>query len=270
MVETVKFKAEQLLFKEGDEGGGLYIIRRGRVRVFRERNNLEVSLAELGPGDVLGSMTLLTGEPRTASVRALDEVEAVIMDAASFASGLGELPKWASVVIKDLTTRVKNVNEMLVESSLRDRRLRHQMSNVFHHLGQFAHYLAFVMRNTSKVDDVLGEVTPFRDVISQAEPVLNLRYEYLVQLWNVIAATGIVREDKSWGYGLVLVNPQPRLFTALGDHAFHIARKGISASTVKPKTEDEDAARRRILFERICRALLDAEIEATAADRAYL
>lgn len=69
MAETVNFKAEQLLFKEGDEGGGLYIIRRGRVRVFRERNRLEVPLAELGQDDVLGTMTLLTGEPRTAGGR---------------------------------------------------------------------------------------------------------------------------------------------------------------------------------------------------------
>ena len=270
MAETVKFKAGSLLFKEGDEGGGLYILRRGRVRVFRERNNLEVVLAELGPGDVLGTMTLLTGEPRTASVRALEEVEAVIMDAASFASGLDDLPKWAAVVIKYLTARIKNVNEMLVESSLRDRRLRHQTSNVFHHLGQFAHYLAFVMRNTSKIDDELGEVTPFRDVIAQAEPVLNLRYEYLARLWAVIVETGIIREEKSREFGLVLRNPRSRLFEALGDHAFQIARKGMGAAGTKPKGEEPDAERRRMLFERICRTLLEAEIEATAADRAYL
>lgn len=270
MAETVKYKAEQLLFKEGDEGGGLFIIRRGRVRVFRERNALEVPLAELGPGDVLGTMTLLTGEPRTASVRALEDVEAVIMDAASFASGLGELPKWAVVVIKDLTARIKNVNEMLVESSLRDRRLRHQTSNVLHHLGQFAHYLAFVMRNTSRIDDDLGEVTPFKDVIAQAEPVLNLRYEYLAKLWAAIAETGIVREEKSREFGLVLRNPRPRLFEALGDHAFQVARKGMGSAVKKLTGEDTDTERRRMLFERICRTLLDAEIEATAADRAYL
>lgn len=270
MAETLIYKAEQLLFKEGDEGGGLYIIRRGRVRVFRERNQLEVTLAELGPGDVLGTMTLLTGEPRTASVRALEEVEAVVMDSSSFAAGLGELPKWAVVVIKDLTARVKNINEMLVEASLRDRRLRHQTSNVFHHLGQFAHYLAFVMRNTSKIDDELGEVTPFRDVIAQAEPVLNLRYEHLAKLWAAIADTGIVREERSREFGLVLRNPRPRLFEALGDFAFQVARKGIGPASVKTKGEDTDNERRRMLFERICRTLLEAEIEATAADRAYL
>ena len=61
MAATVNVKAGKLLFKEGDEGGGLYIIRRGRVQVFRERNDLEVQLAELGPGDVLGTMTSFDG-----------------------------------------------------------------------------------------------------------------------------------------------------------------------------------------------------------------
>jgi len=133
--ETVNFRAGQLLFKEGDEGGDLYVIRRGRVVVYRERNQTEIVLAEVGPGEVLGTMTLLNNEPRTASVRALEPVEAVVMNAASFASSMKDLPTWAIVVIKDLTARVKHVNEMLVQASLQDKRLRYELSNAFHHLG---------------------------------------------------------------------------------------------------------------------------------------
>lgn len=268
MAATVNVKAGKLLFKEGDEGGGLYIIRRGRVQVFRERNDLEVQLAELGPGDVLGTMTLLTGEPRTASVRALEDVEAIVMDSTAFTAGLGELPKWATVVIKDLTARLKSGNEKLVEASLRDRRLREQTSNVFHHLGQFACYLAFVIQNTSKVDSDFGEVTPIDDVIGRAEPILNLRTEYLAQIWTAIRESGMIQVDKSWQYGTVLRAPKPALFFALGEYAFQFARRELNKPTAKSKSAEVN--RQRELFERICRALLEAPVEATAADRAYL
>ena len=114
MNETVKYRLGEVLFKEGDVGGDLYVIRSGRVRVYRERNNLEVMLADVGPGEVIGTMTLLNNEPRTASVRALEPVEAVVRSASVFASNIKDLPKWAVAVLKDLTARVKNANEMLV------------------------------------------------------------------------------------------------------------------------------------------------------------
>jgi CRP-like cAMP-binding protein len=265
---TVNVKAGKFLFKEGDEGGGLYIIRRGRVQVFRERNDLEVQFAELGPGDVLGTMTLLTGEPRTASVRALEDVEAIVMDSTAFTAGLGELPKWTTVVIKDLTARLKSGNEKLVEASLRDRRLREQTSNLFHHLGQFACYLAFVIQHASKVDSDFGEVTPIDDVIARAEPILNLRTEYLAQIWTVIRESGMVSLDKSWQYGTVLRSPKPALFLALGEYAFQFARREPNKPAAKSKSAEVN--RQRELFERICRTLLETPVEATAADRAYL
>lgn len=269
MTTSVKFKAGQLLIKEGEGGGGLYIIRRGRVKVFRERANSEVVLAALGPGDVLGTMTVVTGEPRTASVRALEDGEAVIMDAAAFAEEIQQLPKWITVVIKDLTTRIKNVNEMLVDASVRDRRLRMQVSNVFHHLGRFAHFLALMIRHSRHEDDTLGPVTPLQEALVRAEPVLNLRHEYLEKLWAVIVESGLVREVNSRKFGAVMSNVQPRLLEALGDHAFLVAREGITAAEVAPLDNSSDSRGPRAIFERICRTLLEQEIEATAADRAY-
>lgn len=268
MSETVNFRAGQLLFKEGDEGGDLYVIRRGRVVVYRQRNQTEIVLAEVGPGEVLGTMTLLNNEPRTASVRALEPVEAVVMNAASFASSMKDLPKWAIAVIKDLTARVKNVNEMLVQASLQDKRLRYELSNAFHHLGQLSHLVAFVIRQSTETDDH-GEFTPFKDVIVQAEPVLNLRYEYLAQLWAVIIATGMVKEEESRKYGIILRDPKPRLFEALGDYAYQVARKGVDDAGTAEKLEDPVAERRRMLFERICCSVLEAEIKASVTHKAY-
>ncbi|MGB0099847.1 MAG: MDR family MFS transporter/patatin-like phospholipase family protein [Nocardioides sp.] len=54
------------LIREGDPPGAAYVVRRGRLEVFVG----ERLVRELGPGDVLGELALLTGEPRSAGVRA--------------------------------------------------------------------------------------------------------------------------------------------------------------------------------------------------------
>ena len=64
----------ELLFAEGDEGDHAYVITGGEVEIFKTSNRKEVLLAVRGPGNVIGEMALLDAAPRTASVRAKDDV----------------------------------------------------------------------------------------------------------------------------------------------------------------------------------------------------
>ena len=59
-----------VLFEEGEQGEFMYIIARGAVAVSRERHDTPTTLDVLGSGDILGEISLLTGEPRSATARA--------------------------------------------------------------------------------------------------------------------------------------------------------------------------------------------------------
>lgn len=63
-----------VLFREGAEGDAAYVVARGAVHVIRDIDGEEMILDVLGGGDVLGEMSLLTGEPRTATIRAATTV----------------------------------------------------------------------------------------------------------------------------------------------------------------------------------------------------
>jgi hypothetical protein len=69
LVEEVQVPAGAKLFDKGDVGDSMYIIVSGRVRI----HDGDHTLNELGPRDVLGEMTLLDREPRTASATAIDD-----------------------------------------------------------------------------------------------------------------------------------------------------------------------------------------------------
>ena len=64
------FAAGSLLVKEGDLEDTAYMLVSGRCRVFRQVNGVLTDMRHLGPGDILGELSLLLDTPRTASVEA--------------------------------------------------------------------------------------------------------------------------------------------------------------------------------------------------------
>ncbi|HET7762779.1 MAG TPA: MFS transporter [Phycicoccus sp.] len=94
----VELPAGEVLVREGDPPGSAYVVRRGRLEVLVAGQRVR----EVGPGEVLGELALLTGEPRSATVRARrdttvlelprDALEAVLSsDAAATRFVLGQV-----------------------------------------------------------------------------------------------------------------------------------------------------------------------------------
>ena len=67
------YAAGEAIVREGDAGSSMFVVVRGEVAVTLEPSAREV--ARLGPGDVFGEMSLLTGAPRSASVAAVTDAE---------------------------------------------------------------------------------------------------------------------------------------------------------------------------------------------------
>lgn len=76
----------ELLVREGDYGSSLFVIRSGCVRIDKALDGGgATTMARMGAGDFFGEMSLLTGEPRTASIVAEDETEVVVVSKEAFA-----------------------------------------------------------------------------------------------------------------------------------------------------------------------------------------
>ncbi len=75
------FAAGEELFHEGDEADGLYLIQSGSVTVSRMIAGREVVLFYVAAGNYVGEMSLVSGEPRYATVRAAVATDAVLIKA---------------------------------------------------------------------------------------------------------------------------------------------------------------------------------------------
>ena len=68
---TLVLERAEWIFKEGDPGESLYLIKSGMVQIVKEINGSDVTLATLSDNEVFGEMALFSDLPRSASAQAL-------------------------------------------------------------------------------------------------------------------------------------------------------------------------------------------------------
>ena len=102
------FGPGETIVEEGHTGNGLYIIMAGQVEVVKGlgTENARV-LAKRGPEEVFGEMALLGEWPRTASVRALDQVECLGLDRWVFLTQLESQPQLGIRMLQILAQRLR-------------------------------------------------------------------------------------------------------------------------------------------------------------------
>jgi DNA-binding NtrC family response regulator len=85
----------------------LYFVLSGRVRVeLRDTGGQIFNLAEMGPGEMFGERAILTNEPRTADVRAIDAVQALKLSRSDFEELLHEAPLLYANLCRDLSRQL--------------------------------------------------------------------------------------------------------------------------------------------------------------------
>ena len=86
-------RVETLIVGQDDHGDSLYIIAKGRVKVtLHGEGGREVILTIFRSGDFFGEMSLLTGEVRSATVKALEHATVIRVDKALFSTILASNP----------------------------------------------------------------------------------------------------------------------------------------------------------------------------------
>lgn len=110
------FDAGETLVSEGDEGDSLFVIERGSVRVTKsdpEQDGKSVDLAVLDEGAFFGEMSLLTGEPRSATVLAREHCGVLMLGKEALASTLEADPRIAEVLSHALAARRQDTSVTL-------------------------------------------------------------------------------------------------------------------------------------------------------------
>lgn len=112
-----KYLKGDMIFSENNECDGMYIIDKGRVRVFKtilsNGKAKEVELCELGQKAMFGEMAMIDENRRSASVQALEPTTCTVITKKIFEDQLSKIPPWMVNMIKILVARLRDTNEKL-------------------------------------------------------------------------------------------------------------------------------------------------------------
>ena len=111
------FSAGETLIKEGDHGTAMYLLLNGKVRVETTAAQGSVHLAELGHGACVGEVSVLSGGPRTATVTAATDVDAVAFEKHRIERILADYPKVRALLEALVEGRARDTIEKIVGSS---------------------------------------------------------------------------------------------------------------------------------------------------------
>ena len=105
------------LMRQGDAADCLYVIVRGRVRVERTHPALTAPLvlAELGRGELVGEMGLLDGGPRSATVTAVEQTEALEVATETLTRILAQYPGAAKGLLGQMARRLRTTDDLVEE-----------------------------------------------------------------------------------------------------------------------------------------------------------
>ena len=108
------FKRDQELMAQGDQGDTLFIILSGLARVSMvAANGREIILDYAEPGHVLGEIAFLDGGERTASVHAIDPVEALCLSRSAFSEIIDRHKGLAMRLLKAMARRLRQNNAVI-------------------------------------------------------------------------------------------------------------------------------------------------------------
>jgi CRP-like cAMP-binding protein len=118
IVEQREIAAGKELFREGEPGDGLYLLVAGEINVIKHGKEGEHLLAKLEPGAVLGEMSLITSDARSATGRALAPSSVLRLPAAEFRalleSGSVAALKIAAAIAGVLARRLATMNGLVL------------------------------------------------------------------------------------------------------------------------------------------------------------
>ncbi|HET6351388.1 MAG TPA: cyclic nucleotide-binding domain-containing protein [Coriobacteriia bacterium] len=103
------FQPGQIIVTQGTPGQAFYMILDGRVEILRDSK----SLGAFGPGDFFGEMSLLDQAPRSATIRAIDATQCLMLSSWDFRSLLEKHPSIAIKLLEVLSRRLRVANERL-------------------------------------------------------------------------------------------------------------------------------------------------------------
>ena len=145
------FAAGQRIFKEGDSGDGIYVVKEGTVEILVAMNqNAGRVFAKLGPGDMFGEMAVVELKPRSATAVAKTKTEVYFLPRNELLKMLENSPALSLELLREISQRLREFNRRYIEETIQAERLSV--------IGRFARSIIHDLKNPLSIISMSAEL----------------------------------------------------------------------------------------------------------------
>lgn len=183
VARELSFKADQQIFKEGDPGDGIYVVKDGQVQVSAVVGQERQVLSRIGPGDLFGEMAVLDNDPRSATAMAETAVVVYFIQRDDLLHLLERIPRLSACLVREISRRLRDFNRQYIAEVLQAERLSL--------VGRFARSIVHDLKNPLNIIGIAAElmgtekssfesrVTARNRIRKQVERITNMVNELL-------------------------------------------------------------------------------------------
>ncbi len=122
--QTRSYRGGQVIFQQGDDGDGIYVVEEGMVEISTMINNDEArTLSRLGPNTFFGEMAVLDGLPRSAAAKAAVDTVVSFIPRDEMLRALAGSPELLTLLVQEFSLRVREFDRRFLEEVLQTERL---------------------------------------------------------------------------------------------------------------------------------------------------
>ena len=139
------------IFKEGDAGDGVYLVKSGLVQISGViGDNVRHVFAHIGPGDVFGEMAILEDKPRSATVVAAEDTAVYFIPRGVMLALVERSPQISLKLLREISSRLREFNRQYVREVLQAERVAV--------VGKFARSIIHDLKNPLSIISLSTEI----------------------------------------------------------------------------------------------------------------
>jgi signal transduction histidine kinase len=164
----ITFAPEQLIFKEGDEGDGIYFVKEGLVQIASGGGYGDLKiLSRIRTGEVFGEMAVLDNQPRSASATAEGPTTVYFISRAGLDQLLERAPHLAMLLVREVNRRIREFNTKYVREVLESERLAL--------VGRFASSIVHDLKNPLNIIGISADMASMPGATEESRQVSRVR-----------------------------------------------------------------------------------------------
>ena len=174
MATVRSFTANQQIFREGDAGDGIYVVKDGRVDIsVGMGQNVRRVFAKFSPGEMFGEMAVLELKPRSATAIAAVDTQVYFLPRNELLVLLEKSPALSIEFLREISQRLRDFNRRYIEETLQAERLAV--------IGRFARSVIHDLKNPLSIISLSAELIALKPEKSELRESAQLRIRKQVE-----------------------------------------------------------------------------------------